>query len=123
MKKLSYIPLSEINRIKSSVMDDITKCEILADIYRINTLYMITKAGSGHIGSSFSFMDIMTYLWELEMNDPNKSNSDEGDLCFSSKGHDAPGMYSMLIGMGRLNFDLLFLSFSFLQFLIFRHLS
>jgi transketolase len=107
MHKLSYIPLSEIQRIRHDISDGIIRCRVLSDIFRINTLYMITNAGSGHIGSSFSFMDIITYLWEIEMVNPNSLDNVDGDLCFSSKGHDAPGMYSMLLGMEKLDFDLI----------------
>ena len=58
---------------------------------------MIARAGSGHIGSSFSSLDIISWLLLEEMC--------EEDIFFSSKGHDAPGYYSALIGMGRLEFD------------------
>jgi len=70
---------------------------LFADMCRLNTLYMIARAGSGHIGSSFSSLDIVTQLYLNEM--------DANDLYFSSKGHDAPGLYSLLIALGRLDFD------------------
>ena len=107
MKNLSFIPLKEIKRIKKSVSNDNDRCKLLSDIFRINTLYMIANAGSGHVGTSFSFMDIITYLWEIEMVNPNDSLKPKSDLCFSSKGHDAPGMYSLLIGMEKLDFELI----------------
>ncbi|CUU42405.1 1-deoxy-D-xylulose-5-phosphate synthase [Blastochloris viridis] len=64
---------------------------------RLNALYMIARAGSGHIGSSFSSLDILSQLYLAEMA--------EGDLFFSSKGHDAPGLYAVLIGLGRMAED------------------
>ena len=67
---------------------------------------MITLAGSGHIGSSFSAMDLVTWLWTEELTDPN-SGEPHADTYFSSKGHDAPGLYSLLIGIETLEFDLL----------------
>ena len=73
--------------------------ELFATCCRINALYMIARAGSGHIGTSFSCMDILAYLHLLQMQ-PN-------DLFFSSKGHDAPALYSLLIGLERLDFGLL----------------
>jgi len=60
---------------------------------------MIARAGSGHIGSSFSSLDIISWLLLEEL--------DEDDIFFSSKGHDAPGYYAALIGMGRIDFDLI----------------
>ena len=45
-------------------------------------------------------MDIVSWL-QLEV-------LGEGDRYFSSKGHDAPGLYAILIGLGRLPFDKLF---------------
>jgi transketolase len=60
---------------------------------------MIARAGSGHIGSSFSSLDIISWLLLEEMT--------EEDVFFSSKGHDAPGYYAALIGMGKIEFDLI----------------
>ena len=79
---------------------------LLADLCRINTLYMIMQAGSGHIGSSFSSTDLITWLWTEELRDPN-SGSRGADVYFSSKGHDAPALYSLLIALEKLDFDLL----------------
>jgi len=73
------------------------RTETFALFSRINTLYMIAKAGSGHIGTSFSSMDIFSWLHLNVLTD--------NDLFFSSKGHDAPGLYSVLIGIGKLNYN------------------
>src|SRR5690242_19736015 len=70
------------------------RAALFADVCRLNALYMIARAGSGHIGSSFSSLDIVSSLVLNEL--------DEGDVYFSSKGHDAPGLYAALIGLGRL---------------------
>ena len=78
----------------------------MADLCRINTLFMIMQAGSGHIGSSFSSTDIITWLWTEDLHDPN-GDSDDADVYFSSKGHDAPALYSLLIAIEKLGFDLL----------------
>ena len=64
---------------------------------------MIMGAGSGHIGSSFSALDIVCWLFLSEMRglgseDPNAVR----DVFFSSKGHDAPGLYAAMVGMGLL---------------------
>lgn len=87
--------------------DRFPRAQILADIFRLNTLYMIMQAGSGHIGSSFSAMDIATWLWSEEMADPNEPEKNLSDTYFSSKGHDVPGLYSILIGLGKLDFELI----------------
>ncbi len=98
--KLSYVPVAEITRINQALADQpIKQTAILADIFRLNTLYMIQYAGSGHIGSSFSCMDILSWLWLHHMKHPN---TPDGDLFFSSKGHDVPAFYALLIGLGKL---------------------
>ena len=57
------------------------------------------EAGSGHIGTSFSVMEILCWL-HLEVLTGD-------DACFSSKGHDAPAVYAVLAGTGKLDFALL----------------
>ncbi|THB70908.1 MAG: transketolase [Desulfovibrio sp.] len=67
---------------------------------------MIQKAGSGHIGSSFSCLDVTAWLHLREMRrDPTSSTFQ--DVYFSSKGHDAPAMYAILLGLGLLDFELI----------------
>ncbi len=61
----------------------VDKTRIFADMCRLNTLYMIARAGSGHVGSSFSSLDVVSWLYLNELKND--------DLYFSSKGHDAPG--------------------------------
>jgi transketolase len=103
MNPLTYVPISELRRIREDIATSSPQvsCAILSDLFRINTLYMVAQGGSGHIGSSFSCLDILTWLWTQEMSDPNVRLA--GDLCFSSKGHDAPGLYALMIGMGMLD--------------------
>ncbi|MFQ5563983.1 MAG: transketolase C-terminal domain-containing protein [Parvularculaceae bacterium] len=73
------------------------RAALFADLARLNALTMIAGAGSGHIGSSFSSMDIVAWLYLEHMRD--------GDIYFSSKGHDAPGLYAVLSALGHLPFD------------------
>lgn len=96
---LYYIPYAEFERIHTLKVPREQRAAIFADMCRLNALYMIARAGSGHIGSSFSSLDIISWLLLEEMR--------EEDIFFSSKGHDAPGYYSTLIGMGKLEFDLI----------------
>ncbi|KKK56333.1 hypothetical protein LCGC14_3065580, partial [marine sediment metagenome] len=69
----------------------------VANIHRINSLYMIQQAGGGHIGTCFSSAEIVTLLHHEILR--------EGDIFFSSKGHDAPLFYSALIARGIIPFD------------------
>ena len=108
--ELAYVPLDAIRRVlRDNGADPIARAELLADLCRINTLYMIMQAGSGHIGSSFSSMDLICWLWTAWLVDPNSSNRDTAgaDTYFSSKGHDAPALYSLLIALEKLDASLL----------------
>ncbi|MEL6362014.1 MAG: transketolase C-terminal domain-containing protein [Pseudomonadota bacterium] len=69
----------------------------LATMNRLNALTAIKRAGSGHIGSSFSSIDIFTLLYEQRLK--------EGDVFFSSKGHDAPGQYACMAAVGILSIE------------------
>jgi len=67
---------------------------------------MVKKAGSGHLGSSFSSMDLVIWLYYKELNILAEGiNSPNRDIYFSSKGHDAPGLYSVLFSLGLLKED------------------
>ncbi|MBI4114514.1 MAG: transketolase [Candidatus Niyogibacteria bacterium] len=101
---LSFVPLKEIRRIRE-ISDPVLFCKAFADVIRINTLYMITKAGSGHIGTSFSSTDIITWLWTQEMISPNEKDEDPSDVYFSSKGHDVPALYALLIAIEKIDFE------------------
>src|SRR4029453_5438316 len=71
-----------------------------------NPPFIIMQAAPGHIGSSFSSTDIITWLWTEALHDPN-GDSEDADVYFSSKGHDVPALYSLLIAIEKLGFDLL----------------
>lgn len=105
---LYYVPYKEFERIRSLPVSAVEKTALFAALCRINTLYMIARAGSGHIGSSFSSMDIMSWLQlnELRTAAPSESSA-PNDIFFSSKGHDAPGLYNTWIGLGKLDFELI----------------
>ncbi len=103
---LSLVSREVFRAVRSGVGDPIARAELVADLCRINTLFMIMQAGSGHIGSSFSSTDIITWLWTEDLHDPNGDSAD-ADVYFSSKGHDVPALYSLLIAIEKLGFDLL----------------
>src|SRR5258706_5743129 len=98
---LRSVPVSEFGRLLDARLPAADKAEAFAALARINTLYMITGAWSGHIGTSFSSIEIMSWLFLNEMRDLARG-PDACDIFFSSKGHDAPALYSVLIGLGLL---------------------
>ena len=73
---------------------------------RLNALSAIQGAGSGHIGTSFSSMDIMVSVRKFLAGEtflgPHHS---ENGVFFSSKGHDAPAFYSVMHLCGELTDD------------------
>src|SRR3972149_1642940 len=95
------VPMEEFQRVRQARIDTHVRLSLIADMCRLNTLSAVKRAGSGHLGSSFSAMDIVVWLYYQEMNtlsvgfgDPNR------DIYFSSKGHDVPGLYSVLYSLG-----------------------
>jgi transketolase len=106
MLELTLIPVSEFRRIRSSSIEEFAKLALIADMCRANTLMSVKKAGSGHLGSSFSAMDIAVALYYKEINtiDLGLDHPDR-DIYFSSKGHDVPGFYSVLYSLGILSQD------------------
>src|SRR5256885_16567964 len=103
---LRYAALDAIAAARAATVDPVERAALVADLCRLNTLSMIMQAGSGHIGSSFSSMDLITWLWTEALVDPN-SGRPGADIYFSSKGHDAPALYALLIALGKLDADLL----------------
>jgi transketolase len=99
--ELHFIPPAEFRRVVDASASTVLKARAFAALARINTLYMITGAWSGHIGTSFSSLEIMSWLFLNEMRDLDQG-PERADIFFSSKGHDAPALYSVLIGLGLL---------------------
>lgn len=106
---LAHIPLVELRRLRALDLPPAERAALLADAFRLNTLYMIMRAGSGHIGTSFSSMDIVTWLhlYELQDSPVGEEPAVPQSIYFSSKGHDAPGLYSVLAGLEVIAFDLI----------------
>ena len=101
MPDLCYIPKSEFDRIAASIPNKHSSLLAVANMCRLNTLVEVKKAGSGHLGSSFSAMDLMVWLYfeELNVRTVGTDNPDR-DIFFSSKGHDVPGLYSVFHALG-----------------------
>ena len=95
------IPFEEFKRVRESTIDRIPRLAIIADMCRANALMAVKRAGSGHLGSSFSAMDIVVWLYYEEMNTARLGvEHPDRDIYFSSKGHDVPGLYSVLFSLG-----------------------
>ncbi|MGE0444007.1 MAG: transketolase C-terminal domain-containing protein [Vicinamibacterales bacterium] len=102
--ELRYVPAAEFRRVRDAKGSAVARAEAFAALARLNTLYMIAGAWSGHIGTSFSSLDIMSWLFLNEIRDLDQGPQ-ACDIFFSSKGHDAPALYSVLIGLGLLPED------------------
>ena len=101
MLELKFIPISEFERIRTSSIEEYAKLALVADMCRANALMAVKKAGSGHLGSSFSAMDIVVFLYYKEMNTISLwLNHPDRDIYFSSKGHDVPGFYAVMHSLG-----------------------
>ncbi|HKY41598.1 MAG TPA: transketolase C-terminal domain-containing protein [Pyrinomonadaceae bacterium] len=101
MIEIKLIEVSEYERVRASSIGTFDKLALLANMSRANTLASVKRAGSGHLGSSFSAMDIVTLLYYKEMNTVSAGiESRDRDVYFSSKGHDVPGQYAVLFSLG-----------------------
>lgn len=106
MATIKIIPIEDFQRIQSAQIDKYKKLSIIADMNRANTLAEVKRAGSGHLGSSFSAMEIVTWLYYEEMNILKVGfSSPDRDIYFSSKGHDVPGLYATMFSLGVLSED------------------
>jgi transketolase len=97
----ALIPKSEFDRARGADADPDSRLALLADMCRLNALAAVKRAGSGHLGSSFSALDVVVHLLYEELNvaELGFDHSDR-DVFFSSKGHDVPGLYAALVGLG-----------------------
>jgi transketolase len=101
MIEIRLIPEEEFKRVSAAKMDKYKKLHLLANMCRANAIATVKRAGSGHLGSSFSSLDIVTALYFAEMNIAEVGVSHPNrDIYFSSKGHDVPGHYAVLYAMG-----------------------
>jgi transketolase len=96
----------EFDKIRN-LAKEYNKClKLYAAMCRYNCFVSVKKAGSGHLGSSFSAMDIVVWLYVRELNVMEVGfDSPDRDIYFSSKGHDVPGLYSVFHSLGILSDD------------------
>ena len=103
MFNITLIPVNEFQRVRNATIDKYEQMKLIADMCRANTLAEIKRAGSGHLGSSLSAMDIVVWLYYQELNTVNVGfDSPDRDIYFSSKGHDVPGLYATLYSLGEI---------------------
>lgn len=75
----------------------IKELALQAAIIRRKALEAIQAANSGHVGGSFSAVDILTVLYFEKMNiDPQNPSKEDRDRFILSKGHCTPAMYATL---------------------------
>ena len=73
----------------------------IANDVRIDIVSAVHAAKAGHPGGSLSATEIFTYLYFEEMNvDPKDPKKADRDRFVLSKGHTAPGLYSVLAEKG-----------------------
>ena len=99
--EIRFVPRQEFARVQQACGEPRAALPVIADLCRINALSAVKLAGSGHLGSSFSAMDIVVSLYYGEMNVRSVGWQDPArDVYFSSKGHDVPGLYAVLHSLG-----------------------
>ncbi|NHZ69678.1 MAG: 1-deoxy-D-xylulose-5-phosphate synthase, partial [Thermotogales bacterium] len=107
MLEINLIAADEFKRVRESEMAGHDKLRLLADMCCANTLATVKRAGSGHLGSSLSSLDIVTWLYHAGMNTLELGfDHPDRDIYFSSKGHDAPAYYAVLYSLGVIPKDL-----------------
>jgi transketolase len=98
---LQLIPTYEIARVRVATVEPDIRLALVSDMCRANALSVVKRAGSGHLGSSFSAMDVVVHLLLEELNTAEVGWDDPArDVYFSSKGHDVPGLYAVLHALG-----------------------
>jgi transketolase len=95
------VPHGEFERMRAADLPADDRLALLADMCRLNALVAVKRAGSGHLGSTFSAMDVVAFLLFEELNTAAVGwGSPDRDVYFSSKGHDVPGLYAALHALG-----------------------
>lgn len=80
---------------------DVLALKKAANEVRKGIVTAVYSAKSGHPGGALSAADILTYLYFEEMNiDPENPKMPDRDRFVLSKGHIAPGLYSVLANRG-----------------------
>jgi len=81
--------------------DQIKDLKRIARDIRVLTISSIGKLGVGHMGGAMSIVEILTYLYYIEMHtDPSNPRDPSRDRFVLSKGHAGPALYSILANKG-----------------------
>ena len=101
MSELALVAKADFDRIRAADLTPNDRLALVADCCRLNALVAVKRAGSGHLGSTFSAMDAVAFLLFEELNTERVGWDDpDRDVYFSSKGHDVPGLYAALYALG-----------------------
>lgn len=85
-------------------LEELEKLNNLSVKLRLDILNLLEKGGSGHIGGSFSSLDILIALYYKILNNGKfDSDSPTRDRFILSKGHAELAMYSVLLELGHIN--------------------
>ena len=95
-----YSKRSRIYIREDKVMDKLELAKKANEV-RKGIVTAVHSAKAGHPGGSLSAADMFTYLYFEEMNiDPANPKMEDRDRFVLSKGHTAPGLYSVLANRG-----------------------
>jgi transketolase len=97
--ELSYFPTTYFNTWAEDFNANFLKISYAA---RINILSSIKAAGSGHIGTSFSSIELILASRNL-LSQWKREQENLETIFFSSKGHDAPAIYAAMHADGELD--------------------
>lgn len=81
--------------------DRAAQLKLISARIRRNSLEMVYRATSGHLGGSFSICELLTVLYFEKMQiDPKAPRDPDRDRFVLSKGHCTPALYSTLAARG-----------------------
>lgn len=82
-------------------MNDVKKIKKIATQIRLDTLLSLEKMGQGHLGGSFSIVELLAVLYGKHMKfNPKDIHWQDRDYLVLSKGHAGVGLYSTLANFG-----------------------
>ncbi|CAI3317826.1 transketolase [Enterococcus cecorum] len=82
-------------------MNDVKKIKKIATQIRLDTLLSLEKMGQGHLGGSFSIVELLAVLYGKYMKfNPKDIYWQDRDYLVLSKGHAGVGLYSTLANFG-----------------------
>ena len=82
-------------------MNDVKKIKKIATQIRLDTLLSLEKMGQGHLGGSFSIVELLAVLYGKYMKfNPKDIHWQDRDYLVLSKGHAGVGLYSTLANFG-----------------------